>query len=90
MATATATKTPTPVKSAQVIIPDTQTLSLSDRCDRCAAQAFVRVDIMVSDKVVGLLFCGHHYNANEEKLVSAAEVIVDERKFINAKSESST
>lgn len=83
--------TVTPVRpGAKVIVPDSPTLRLADRCDRCAAQAFVRVDFLVGDDTHELFFCGHHYAANEQKLNATAQVVVDERKFINAKSESST
>ncbi|GAC1370031.1 MAG: hypothetical protein NVSMB39_2470 [Candidatus Saccharimonadales bacterium] len=40
-----------------------RTLNALDRCDRCGAQAYVRV---VLEKTGGkLLFCGHHARAVE-------------------------
>jgi hypothetical protein len=33
-------------------------LNANDRCDRCSAQAYVRVNGSTGD----LLFCGHHYD----------------------------
>ena len=33
------------------------TLTVSDRCDRCGAQAFVRATMAAGTE---LLFCGHH------------------------------
>lgn len=33
------------------------TLNANDRCDRCSAQAYVKVTGVTGD----LLFCGHHY-----------------------------
>lgn len=35
----------------------TEALTLSDRCDSCNAQAFVRASFMEGD----LFFCQHHY-----------------------------
>lgn len=63
-----------------------QTLTLQDRCDRCMAQAFVLVKGMEGE----LLFCGHHFTKYEEALYNWAYDIIDEREFINHKSESST
>lgn len=56
-------------------------LKVSDRCDRCGAQAFVLVRGVNGE----LLFCGHHYVENEKKLADFAFDIVDERDKINAK-----
>jgi hypothetical protein len=56
-------------------------LSPSDRCDRCSAEALVRVTGLSGE----LLFCGHHYNKimdNAEgykKMMSFALTILDER-----------
>lgn len=63
-----------------------QTLTILDRCDRCQAQAFVFVKGMDGE----LLFCGHHFTKHEEALYNWAYEIIDEREFINKKSESST
>lgn len=62
-----------------------QTLSIADRCDRCQAQAFVLVKGLQGD----LIFCGHHFTKHEEALYNWAYDIVDEREFINNKSQSS-
>lgn len=62
-----------------------QTLTLQDRCDRCNAQAFVLVKGMEGE----LLFCGHHFTKHEEALYNWSYEIVDEREFINQKSQSS-
>ena len=62
-----------------------QTLTSSDRCDRCKAQAFVFVKGIQGD----LIFCGHHFTKHEEALYNWAYDILDEREFINPKSESS-
>ena len=50
------------------------TLTAADRCDRCGAQAFVRVVLAFGD----LLFCGHHAKAYEDKLREKAVDWVDE------------
>ena len=43
-----------------------RTLNAADRCDRCGAQAFVRVVLEASGGE--LLFCGHHARAVEATL----------------------
>lgn len=50
------------------------TLSAVDRCDRCGAQARVRVVLSSGD----LLFCAHHAHAYEDKLRATAVDWVDE------------
>jgi len=50
-------------------------LTASDRCDRCGAQAYIRV-ILVSGGE--LLFCGHHGRAHEAKLREMAAGIEDQ------------
>ena len=54
--------------------PAPTTLSAADRCDRCGAQARVRVVLTTGD----LLFCAHHAHAYEDKLKAAAVDYVDE------------
>jgi hypothetical protein len=43
-------------------------LTAADRCDRCGAQARVRVVLTKGD----LLFCAHHAKAYEDKLRDTA------------------
>ena len=56
-------------------------LDANDRCDRCAAHAYVKVIGKVGD----LLFCGHHYNkimdnaVGYDKMMKFAVEIIDER-----------
>jgi hypothetical protein len=50
-------------------------LSATDRCDRCNAQAYVRV---VLPGGADLLFCGHHWSRHELALRPQAAAIVDE------------
>ena len=57
-------------------------LSPIDRCDRCNAEALVKVSGISGE----LLFCGHHYNKimdNTEgykKMMAFAITVIDERK----------
>lgn len=53
-------------------------INISDRCDRCGAQAYVWINGVNGD----LFFCGHHYNQFEESLKSYAFEIIDERDTI--------
>ena len=56
-------------------------LSPMDRCDRCNAEALVKVTGISGE----LLFCGHHYNKimdkqeSYKKMMSFALTILDER-----------
>ncbi len=52
----------------------TPTLTAADRCDRCNAQAFVRVVLANGE----LTFCGHHAKAFEPRLRAQALEWVDE------------
>lgn len=53
----------------------TETLTASDRCDRCGAQAYLRVTLNSGGE---LLFCGHHGRAHSDKLNQVALKIHDE------------
>lgn len=50
-------------------------LSAVDRCDRCGAQAYVRVELSGGAE---LLFCAHHARQHEDKLRQVAITIHDE------------
>jgi len=50
------------------------TLTAADRCDRCGAQARVRVVLATGD----LVFCAHHAKAYDDKLRQHAVEYVDE------------
>lgn len=65
----------------------TQVLTPKDRCDHggCSAQAFTLVKFLDGE----LFFCGHHFTKHEEALYNSAYDIIDEREFINSKSQSS-
>ena len=50
-------------------------LSSLDRCDRCGAQAYVRVPLGGGGE---LLFCAHHARQHEDKLRELSADIHDE------------
>ncbi|MFC4058818.1 hypothetical protein ACFOWE_10965 [Planomonospora corallina] len=66
------------------MIPQTDPLKISDRCDQCGAQAFVRV---IFRRNQDLLFCGHHYGRHESALTARHPYVAvyDERRRINHK-----
>jgi len=57
-------------------------LDATDRCDRCNAQAYVKV---IGKNGLDLLFCGHHYNKamdnaiGYDNMMKFALEVVDER-----------
>jgi hypothetical protein len=57
----------------------TPTLTNADRCDRCGAQARVRVVLATGD----LLFCAHHAKAYEPTLKTTAVHWYDERQLLD-------
>lgn len=50
-------------------------LKATDRCDRCGAQAYVRVELMSGGE---LLFCAHHAREHEDKIRQVAVSVHDE------------
>lgn len=52
----------------------TEPLTAADRCDRCSAQAYVRVVLEHGE----LLFCGHHARAHSDAFADVATSIQDE------------
>jgi hypothetical protein len=60
-------------------------LSVADRCDRCGAQAFLRVVLKAGD----LLFCGHHGRENAAALASVALFVEDGTGTINHRPDAS-
>lgn len=60
-------------------------ITKQDRCDKCDAQAWVIAKGFSGE----LFFCGHHFTKHEEALYNWAYDIIDERNFINEKSQSS-
>ncbi|MFP5415762.1 MAG: hypothetical protein ACLGHZ_02625 [Actinomycetes bacterium] len=52
-----------------------EALNAADRCDRCGAQAYMRVTLASGGE---LLFCAHHARAHSDKLKQVALNIQDE------------
>jgi hypothetical protein len=50
-------------------------LTANDRCDRCGAQAYLRVELAEGAE---LLFCAHHAREHGDKLRQVAVVVHDE------------
>lgn len=69
----------TSIASPEVSTMETPTLKVSDRCDRCGAQAFA----ITQHESGCLMWCAHHFAAHEVDLI--ANVVVDQRDTINAK-----
>jgi hypothetical protein len=57
------------------VAPNTAALSAADRCDRCGAQAYLRVELQSGGE---LLFCAHHAREHGDKLKEIAVNVVDE------------
>ena len=57
------------------VAPSTAALSAVDRCDRCGAQAYLRVELQSGGE---LLFCAHHAREHGDKLKEIAANVVDE------------
>ena len=50
-------------------------LTAVDHCDRCGAQAYLRVELAGGGE---LLFCAHHAREHSDKLREVAEHVQDE------------
>ena len=61
-------------------LSESPALSAADRCDRCGAQARVRVTLAGGD----LLFCGHHAKEHEPRLREIAIDWYDESHLVEA------
>lgn len=57
-------------------------LTAADRCDRCNAQAYVRVVLNAGSE---LLFCAHHYSKFSVSLQASAREIHDETHKLSVK-----
>ncbi len=67
--------------------PSTDTsLTLTDRCDRCGARAYVRATLPLGGQ---LLFCGHHGNSHRPALLVAGADLHDETAALGVRRESS-
>lgn len=58
----------------RIFVAASDFLNLSDRCDRCGAQAFCLALI----KGTRLLFCNHHFRKHYPAIGKVAQVLVDE------------
>ncbi|HVX55688.1 DUF7455 domain-containing protein [Nocardioides sp.] len=56
------------------VAPSAQ-LTAADRCDRCGAQAYLRVELQSGGE---LLFCAHHAREHGDKLREIAVNLTDE------------
>lgn len=78
-------ETPTlakPKPTAPVAKLKTATLNTTHRCDRCGAQAWVKVTLRKSERLPQggyLLFCGHDYHAVEAGIAPFVADLLDER-----------
>lgn len=71
-------QTPTQEREAEVstaVAPSAAALSAADRCDRCGAQAYLRVELPSGGE---LHFCAHHAREHGDKLREIAAVVHDE------------
>lgn len=57
------------------VAPNSATLTAADRCDRCGAQAYLRVELASGGE---LLFCAHHARQHGDALRSVASHVQDE------------
>ena len=57
------------------VAPSAAPLSAADRCDRCGAQAYLKVELQSGGE---LHFCAHHAREHGEKLRQIAANVVDE------------
>lgn len=57
------------------VAPSSSALTAVDRCDRCGAQAYLRVQLQSGGE---LLFCAHHAREHGDKLREIAATVVDE------------
>ena len=53
----------------------TEPLNAADRCDRCGAQAYLRVTLNSGGE---LLFCAHHARRHQAALADVAVAVHDE------------
>lgn len=56
------------------VAPSAQ-LTAEDRCDRCGAQAYLRVELTTGGE---LLFCAHHAREHGDRLREIAANVYDE------------
>ena len=54
-----------------------QALTTADRCDRCGAQAYVRITLRNGGE---LLFCAHHARAHETRHDLVCRLLLEKKK----------
>lgn len=64
------------------VAPSSAALTALDRCDRCGAQAYLRVELASG---LELLFCAHHAREHDEKLREVAVNVIDETHKLDEK-----
>jgi Uma2 family endonuclease len=57
------------------VVAPSAPLTAADRCDRCGAQAYLRVELQSGGE---LLFCAHHAREHGDKLREIAVNLTDE------------
>jgi hypothetical protein len=62
--------------------PDSQPLTTLDRCDRCGAQAYLRIELTGGSE---LLFCAHHSREHEHQIRRIAVSMHDETSALGAR-----
>lgn len=62
-------------------VAETLSLTAADRCDRCGAQAYLRVTLATGGE---LLFCAHHARVHQDRLKQVALRIQDETDRVRA------
>jgi hypothetical protein len=62
------------------VAPNATELSAEDRCDRCGAQAYLRVELPSGGE---LLFCAHHAREHGPKLKQIAINLVDQTHLLD-------
>jgi hypothetical protein len=60
--------------------PNGQPLTALDRCDRCGAQAYLRIELAGGSD---LLFCAHHSREHEQQIRSIAVSVHDETRELD-------
>jgi hypothetical protein len=69
------------------LAPNAAALTAADRCDRCGAQAYLRVELQSGGE---LLFCAHHAREHGDKLKEIAANVVDETHKLSGTPSSAT
>ena len=57
------------------VAPGSAALSAADRCDRCGAQAYLKVELLSGGE---LHFCAHHAREHGDALKAVAANVIDE------------